>query len=397
MAPQNKRVASPKKAGAGKRAKTQQHEILGMTLPPAVRQQLEPIFGGLGGCQDLPEPVKELLRNALPFCVAEPGEERHNYQFKVLELVADAFSKVATSKREDVESADQKVASQNADLEAAKSELESAEASENTQKAASDEQGKKCADKEAAVKAAQQAVDGAKQAVQDFHAKKAEMGAAVLSFSKVLEDLWKPLLEGHFPGVQWRKRDKMVVEFVKMVEPVHLEGSLIDAITVAFKIKGDQRGSFANLALEKAGEKLSEHNEQLKEKLAGLDTEEATLQEQVATATANLEAATAERKTEDEEHMTLQNTWVAAQEKAFNSRMALEKHQANLEAATLEASSLKQDLEAFQVVQSQLQALNETPVAVPEPVASPQRSEQQEEEVSAMAIATEVPAAVAAC
>jgi len=401
MAPHNKRAASsPKKAGAGKRAKVQ---VVDETIPPALRARLEPIFGALAeaDCQQkLPEACREMLKQALPFCVAEHGEERHEYQCKVLALVSDAFSQVEAAKRADVEAGEQKVASLTSSLETAKAELEAAEADATKQKGTSDEQGKTVKEKEAAEKAAEQALEAAKKAVQDFHTKKAQMESEIETFGKVFEELWKPLLEGHFPGPQWRKRDKMVVEFVKALEPVHMEASLIEAITTTLKTKTDQRGAFANLALTKAGEKLSEYKEKLTSEFAALDVEEQACQQTVATATSTLEAATADKKKEDEEHITLQNNWVDADNKAFNARKAVDKYQGELQAAEAEASTVKQSLDSFQGIQSQVKALNEAPPPEPTaPEASPQKDQQEAspQKDIAMSPASEAPVAVAAC
>jgi len=369
MAPHNKRVASPqKKAVGGKRAKTVAVDI---TVPPALRSRLEPIFAALGGFEELPDAVRELLRHALPFCVAEvAGEERHDYQLKVLALVSDAFSQVETAKREEVETLEQKVESLKAQLESGKSQMASAEEDAKSHKAASDAQGEKTNEKEAASKAAAQAVEAAKQAVQDFIVKKGEMETGIQAFDKVLEEMWNVLLDGSFPGVhpaaRWRKRDALIKELVKTLEPVSMEGSLLDAVTAALKIKTDQRGNFAKLAIDKAGEKFQDHKAKLAADFAASDATEEELKQQVGLAESALEAANAEKTKEDEEHVNLQNKWVEIDEKAFNAKREVESLEKELQAVIAEAAASKERFEAFQAVLAQAQTLGEDP-----PVPSP--------------------------
>lgn len=365
MAPQ-KRIASPqKKAVGGKRAKT---AAVDDTVPPALRSKLEPIFAALGGFEELPEAVRDLLRHALPFCVAEVvGEERHDYQLKVLALVADAFSQVETAKREELEASDHKVEALKAQLESAKSKLESSNVDATSHKAASDAQGEKVKEKEAASLTAAQAVATAKKGVQDFVVKKGEMENGIQAFDKVLEEMWNVLLDGSFPGIhpsaRWRKRDAMIKELVKVLEPVNMEGSLVDAVQAALKIKTDQRLNFAKLALDKAGEKLVEHKAKLAAEFAASDAHEEELKQKVVNAESALEAANAEKKKEEEEHVTLQNKWVEFDEEAFNAKRQVESVEKELQDSVAEAAASKERFEAFQGVLAQAQTLGEDPPA----------------------------------
>jgi len=246
------------------------------------------------------------------------------------------------------------------------------------------------------VEAAKTTVQSAVQKKEDFLAGRAKLTADEEAFNVLLEEAWEPLKASKYSGGQWRKRDKVCADLLDKLGLIALDGSLLDALDVALKMKLDQRTHFAQTAISCAEDCFAKHKALLTERIAATGAEEAECDKAVAEAEAKFSEVQGRLTAEDKEYDELQNSWAELESQSKEAKDAAAALDNDVEAALSETESRKSELDAAVGVSAAFAAmLTEEPKTEhtqPEPAA------EVVADIPPAAVAMELePAAVAAC
>jgi len=382
MAPQNKRPNVSKAAVPAKKAKVE-HTDDPMTL------QLAPIIAALGSSEETVN-CCDILRAALPHCLAEATEQRHSFQAKMLDLTASALVGLDAAARTGLAEAQTLADKLRTDATVATSESEVSHTLATAKKEESDAKGVEVEALKGNVDAAKLEVQGEVQKKETFLASKAALIAEHEAFQKVMEEMWQPLRTCSFTGQQWRKRDKVCTDLFEKLAPLSLEESLVEALEVALKLKLEQRSDFALKAFASADEVFDKHTATLAERIAGTAAEEAACDKSVSDAEEKLQVVKGQHAEQDKEYDELQNAWAEAETKAEEAKTAAKGLDAEVEDAIADVETCKSELEAALAVSASFAALRNGPAPV---VQQPAAVETEEEMASDMVVE---PQAVAA-
>lgn len=356
MAPQNKRPNVSKAAVPAKKAKVE------VTEDPMIAQ-LAPIIAALGSSEETVN-CCDILRAALPHCLAEAPEQRHNFQAKMLDLTASALVGLDAAARTGLAEAQALADKLRNDVTVANSESEVSHTLAKTKKEQSDAKGAEVEAIKGNVDAAKLVVQGEMQKKETFLASKAALIAEHGAFQKMMEEMWQPLKACSFTGKEWRKRDKACSDLFEKLAPLSMEESLVEALEVALKLKLEQRSAFALKAFATADEVFEKHTATLAERIAGTATEEAACEKNVADAEEKLQEVKGQHAEQDKEYDELQNAWAEAETKAEEAKTAAKGLDADMEDATADVETCKTALEAALAVTASFAALRDGPAPV---------------------------------
>jgi len=270
-----------------------------------------PLLDALAAVNSIPKPCRELLQTALPFCLATPAAERHKFQLEMLDRITTMFDNIEEQKRATLNEAETQVLAIQAEKDAAVADLE-------TKKATALSKQSDCEEKSKAVNVAKEAVAQAKEAAciaekqaEELAAKKATLIATQESFQVLLKEEWQTLKDVTYTGHSWQKRNKAISEFLKKCcEQAQMEGSLVDAVEAALKIKPEQRSNFALLALDHAEACFKTHMDGAAQHISSLAEEESSHQAAIDSARAALSEKEAQQKDAETAWDAEQTQWV---------------------------------------------------------------------------------------
>jgi len=337
MAPQNKRANVTKAVVPAKKAKVEQPDD-----PLAL--QIAPILAALSGSEETAN-CCDILRAALPHCLAEVPEQRHSFQAKMLDLTASALVSLDASARKGLAEAEATAAKSRTDATVARADFEAAQTLATAKKEQSDAKGLEVDALKTNVNAAKTEVKAAEQKKETFLTNKAALVVEQEAFQKVMDEMWTPLKTCTFTGQQWRKRDKFCTDLFEKLTPLNLEESLVEGLMVALKLKLEQRSAFAEKAMACAEEVFEKHKALLVERIGASAGEEAACDKDIAEAEAKLQVAQAEHSTQDKEYDELQNVWAELETKSKEAESKANNCDAEVQDADEDLQAHKTDLE----------------------------------------------------
>eukprot|EP00747_Dinoflagellata_sp_TGD_P089254 gnl/TRDRNA2_/TRDRNA2_164256_c0_seq2.p1 gnl/TRDRNA2_/TRDRNA2_164256_c0~~gnl/TRDRNA2_/TRDRNA2_164256_c0_seq2.p1 ORF type:complete len:383 (-),score=164.94 gnl/TRDRNA2_/TRDRNA2_164256_c0_seq2:95-1243(-) len=379
--PAQKRVAS--KAKAAPKAK-------------AAKADVDPIFEEVApvteivGQAELPDTCKEMLEAMAPYCLKTPDGERTELQQTMVGILEEVATDVQARQSEAVAGIEKQLAEIEVEQVTAVEALEAANKLKCEQRdvkntkdtelqAASGELNKAKSDLEAETKK--------QEALGDEHK---ENVARKEQLQQTAQEKWAPLKDGSFPGKDWRERNKAIDAALKPLENVGLDGSLLASLPVALKTKADQRGMFAQKALEFGEAAFDKQIKALEQQIANVDNEAAERARAVEAAKAVVETAEGRR----EECTTVLSEAKKLLEELTKKHAEAQKASKEMgpKAKALEKSlqAEKKLLENIQVLSSKFQELRERKPAPVEEAAD------MEVEAPAAVVEAETPAVVEA-
>lgn len=360
MAPQNKRAHVSKATVAAKKAKVEHSD------DPIVLQ-IAPILAALSGSEQTANSC-DILRAALPHCLAEAPEQRHSFQAKMLDLTASALVSLDASARKGLEEAEAAVTKLRTDATVNRADFEVAQNLANAKKEQSDAKGLEVEALKTNVNASKTEVKTAEQKKEAFLTSKATLVTDQEAFQKVMEEIWQPLKTCAISGQQWRKKEKLNIELFEKLAPLNLEESLVEGLMVALKLKIEQRSAFAQRAIACAEEVFEKHTALLAERIAGSAAEEAACDKDVADAEAKLQVAQGEHSAQDKEWDELQNVWAELETKSKEAETKASDTDVEVQDALEDVEASKAELESAVGVSASFEALrNARPVLEQQP------------------------------
>jgi len=304
--------------------------------------------------------------------LADAAETRHAFQEKILDQTAAALKELENDAHSAMQEAKATAEANAAEAAVARSEFESAQSLANAKKEESATQSQACQAVTQEVEVAKQELKAAQENKEGFLKNKEALIADQDGWKKALEEMWAPLLEGNFPGALYRRRNKLCDEFFKTIasKSIPLDASLVEALTVALKLKVDQRSDFAQKAFSCAEEQFQKHANLLTERVDGTATEEAEHDKAIADSEAKLAEVQSRRTEQNNVDCDLQNVWAELETKAGEAKKAVETCDAEVEAAFDEVKSFESQLESVLATSASFTSLRERPVSEA-PEASP--------------------------
>jgi hypothetical protein len=343
MAPQNKRQNAIKTSVAVKKAKVEKAEKVETKLEDPIIAQLAPVVDALGSSK-LPVSCQELLRAALPHCLGGIVEERHAYQLQMLEIATAALEAEVADKRACLETTEQKVSQLQAELVASKADVETAKTAASNKKEELQRKSEEVSQATTEVQSANEAMESEIKRKEAFLTEKAAIQAEQEAFQNVLTGLWGPLKSSSFAPMQYRKRDKVILELLEKLQPLEIEECLLDAVTAALKLKQDKRTAFAENAFQFIEQAYEKQQSLLAERVAGTSTHEQEHEKVIADAESKHAETKAKLADREKEHQSLENEWVELETHAKNAVDIESDFVNNLEAARADTHMDKERL-----------------------------------------------------
>jgi DNA repair exonuclease SbcCD ATPase subunit len=317
-----------------------------------------PLLEALVGVDSLPNPCRQLLQVALPYCLATPPSDRHKFQLQMLDRITTIFDSIEEQRRAALNEEEGQLVSAQAEKDAANVELEAQRAATSKKKEECDEKGKHASTAKESFAQHKEATNSAEKQAEELVSNKAKLEATQESFQGILKDCWEPLKDGVFPGTQWAKRNKTIVEFIKkMGDQVQMEGSLLDALEVALKIKPEQRTSFALLALEHAEARYKDRAECLTQEISALADARQAYQAAIDNAKSAQDEKQKELEDAEKDWDMEQSQWVELENSVAAAAQALEKKEDKVQDSKTVISSMTDDLEKFREIPALLSKL----------------------------------------
>jgi len=305
-----KRMSSGGKAASP--AKAQRPEPAPTKADPLL-EACQPVFKVLRTCglSEASITNADMLCAALPLAlkVSQGVENRHEFQERILDAVADEVSEVVARQKEALLA----VEKQAADLEAERvqsttiQEGISARIAETLKEVSDTKEVMKR--KQGTLNEAQAALEVAKQKVETADAERQALEQTRDDFIAGLEGLWAPLKAS---GKDWRLRNSMLGKLTEKLKQIGVEESLLAALQVAFKTAASARSEFALTAIAAAEEAYAKHIDVLKERVTCFAEQEMSARTAAVT-DADAQAKTAQEAldTAIEANVAAQNAWLA--------------------------------------------------------------------------------------
>lgn len=317
---------------------------------------------------ELHESAREMLRAAAPFALSAPKGERHRFQAELVTMLDGICERVEALAHARLQAAEAEVAQVESEREASAVALNGAKAEEGTFAAmlAAAEDAQKEAD---VVLSIAQSSLGEAKAAEDVQKLKGESVVTQMGERETFMcEAWEALKSGSVAKKDWRQRNKMIDSVTKILQECDAGDALTLAIPMAFKLKPEDRGFFAQDAVKFA-------EQALKESVAAFGTAIATLNDVLATAAQEVAAAEEGVATAKMVQGERQTTWVDAENALQTATQAKAAADEAAEALNLRALESKQALVAATAAQEHLAGLLATYAAIVEGGAAATRAE----------------------
>jgi len=371
-------------------------------------EECSPVAELLAMAEDIPESCREMLGAMAPHSLRTPFGERHTFQEQMIDVLSSVVAGIEEKRKASVATIEAQIAEAAAEREGASKALEAATEKEASEISSRDAKVLANAEAELAAAAASGALVAAQEKVKSFESEQKATAEEKEHYEKLAGEKMEQLKVGAFPGKQWRDRDRIIGEMTKALEALcPQEVSLQGAFGVAMKAKPDQRGRFAEKAVEFAEALLAKHIAALAETLASGEAEAAARAQAVVAADEALKAANEKLGQSQDEFIAAENSLLETTEAKNAAQQVLDDFgpkTAELAAGLAEA---RERLEGVQALVAKFEALRTTAaaaeekqepaMAVEEKLEEPATAVEEKLEEPDPAMAVEEPAMVAAC
>jgi len=270
----------------------------------------EPLIEAFNEVDTLSEVSRDMLIAALPYVLRAPEGERHPFQANILKIVYDVFAEVQAVRRRALQVAEQALADLDAKANASEQRLEEAKAKTVAADEAREHKQHAYECSLDALAKKRKSVEEAKCKVKELDLDRKECNDKLAKFEEVLAETWRPLVAATFDN--YRQRDAAVKKYFRLLDQY---GDMVDshsvALQIVFKSKPDERGEFAQMALEAAETVHAEHLDALKQTIAAFVGSPGT--DALTMAEAAAAAAQTEHDAAQEASFAAQNEWAELQ------------------------------------------------------------------------------------
>lgn len=220
----------------------------------------------VSSASDLPEECRAMLQAMAPHCIGTPSAERHIFQEEMARVLSNVCSTVDSQRRAAVVAAEAHLAEAKVDVEVAELRLAGVEQQVSDLRAACECKSVSVKSAADGVVSAQQALSAEEKQVEALAGERACAEVEKEEYEGVLQDTVTRLLEG---VKQSREREKLLRVLLDALRGLGVDRSLLDALPVALKTKGEARGVFAKLTITTAEEVLKKQVAFLSDKAEG--------------------------------------------------------------------------------------------------------------------------------
>lgn len=255
-----------------------------------VEQQCKVVAEALADAEAFPKPVLQMLSASVKQCLGVPKEERHSFQEQVIDMVRNVLTSVQSGMEEQIQAAEQKVASADGEKSTRDAAAEAA-AAVHAQKVEATAAAK--AQVAATAEAQKAAKEAMVAAIKEQQAGDAELNAAAAKLEKLTSckaDCFEPLSVGSLEAAPANEAVSTVSQIGKEFK---FDSSMLTSLPSAILKRPDQRGSFDVLVISQAAEELQKHVAGLEQVLAAGAPPKQQRADKVAQTSAASEAAVA--------------------------------------------------------------------------------------------------------
>jgi len=339
-------AASPRSGRGGRGAKVAK-----------VADPFQPIYDLLQLLEGCTDSASDMMRVSLPHALGTAKSDRHVFQSRMVDALADLVCKTEAVRNEDVAQSEASISQHRAEQETACTRLEAAREVEmkleGEKQAACVAQG----EAEASLKQAEDKLCQEKTTKHQLEQHSKTLAEARAHFEAEIAEAWVPTRDGTFSPKDWRSRQRAITRVVACLNAAHAPESLGVAAQGVLKEKPEVRGAFGLVALEHC-EKAFAHF--LHSSQAEIDEQNRTDENQaLAVAAASQVVADDRAKSEAQADLQIaaENRWCDAASESGD--IAEEINQ-----ATVVAEKLALKLQKAQGALSELQGLSATFLAM---------------------------------
>uniref|UniRef100_A0A7S1MT22 Uncharacterized protein n=1 Tax=Alexandrium catenella TaxID=2925 RepID=A0A7S1MT22_ALECA len=247
----------------------------------------------------------------LPHSIRTAAAERHDYQVqmigKVMEVLIsleaarasvlrevearfEAFpEEKATAKASHTASVERVVAASDFRMEKEAARKEAERCRDRHGRGSGGERGRGRGFRQVAL--AERALIGAREKVKSLDGEHASAEAEKIELEDLIRKHFEPLKAGAFTGMQWRQRDRCIIEVSEALEKLGAEESLRTAMANAFRRKTRDNTKFSHVSVKYGEEIITKRLATLEEEVDGYEDEKHRRDQALRHAAASLEAA----------------------------------------------------------------------------------------------------------